>query len=399
MDPISLRCSGDDELMNSLLEDELVKRVIDRLDDENEKNPANVRRRLLATALRLTPQMSPTVHRITEHCRERLGIKTPLETYVYAGSDFNAACVKPEDGRLFMLLSSSLLEAFPEPELCFVIGHELGHHLFEHHDLPIAAVFQSGEVPSPGLVLRLFSWSRYAEISADRAGAYCADNYDAVASSLFRLASGLRGNLVTIEIDAFAQQADDMQLNDEDPTKRASESEWFTTHPFSPLRVKALKAFSASELAVEGGCSVDELEAQIQTLMSLMEPSYLDEKSETAETMRRLLLAGSVVVAAADGDIAESEIEVFESFFGEHSFTDKLDVEELKKVLPRRIEETREAVASPKRVQVLRDLCLVARADGHNKPAEIDVLEEIAKGLGVERLLITQMFDADLSPD
>ena len=147
-----LRCQGDRALSEKLLADRTVRRVIARIERREEESPLGVRRRLLASALRLTPAMSPEVHAMVERCRERLGVSIPIEIYVYASAAFNAACVKPERGRLFVLLSSSLLEAFVGPELLFVIGHELGHHVFGHHDIPVGVVLQGNQHPGP-------SWS------------------------------------------------------------------------------------------------------------------------------------------------------------------------------------------------------------------------------------------------
>ncbi len=399
MDLKHLRCLGDQQLAERLLAEQYVKRVIARRLSREEDEPGGVRRRLLGTALRLTPSMSPKIGQLIETCRERLEIDLPMETYIYASPQFNAACVRPEAGRLFIMLSSSLLEAFPTEELRFVVGHELGHYRFGHHDIPIGVLLGGKEKPSPELALRLFAWSRYAEISADRAGAWCACDGDAVASALFRLASGLRGDLVEVRIDDFAAQADDMQLEIEDGAQRPTATEWFSTHPFSPLRVKALKHYSDSELACEGGESVELLEAHVQTLMALMEPSYLDERSTVAETMRRLLFAGAIAVADAAGGIVEAEVAVFEKFFGDRSFSDKLDIDAIKKSLPERIADAHDKVPTARRVQVLRDLCLVLRADGRADPRELQVLKDLARGLDISQALVDRTVSANLDPD
>ena len=42
--------------------------------------------------------------------------------------------------------------------------------------------------------------------------------------------------------------------------------DWFLTHPFSPLRVKALKLFHDSELAFKGGISVNELDMAVEAI-------------------------------------------------------------------------------------------------------------------------------------
>jgi Zn-dependent protease with chaperone function len=124
--------------------------------------------------------MGPDVYEMLDECVAQLAIELPVELYVYASPQFNAACVKPEEGRLFIMLSSSLLEAFKGSELRFVLGHELGHHLYNHHDIPIGYLLRGKAPPNPKLALALFAWLRYAEISADRAGAHCAKDLEGI---------------------------------------------------------------------------------------------------------------------------------------------------------------------------------------------------------------------------
>ena len=95
-----------------------------------------------------------------------------------------------------------------------MIGHELGHHLYQHHDIPIGYILRGKSRPDPKLALRLFAWSRYAEISADRTGAHCAEDFEGVGRSLFRLASGLSNDIISFNIDEFVEQIDEMQLAD-----------------------------------------------------------------------------------------------------------------------------------------------------------------------------------------
>jgi hypothetical protein len=398
-DAAGLRARGDRELAEELVKIRLVERVIARLDEQEDKGLRGVRRRLLAGALRVTASMSPELHAIVDECRTRLGIDIPIELYLYPSATFNAACIKPEAGRLFVLLSSSLLEAFRGSELRFVIGHELGHHLFGHHDIPVGFILEGDEKPAPELALKLFSWSRYAELSADRAGAACAADADGAASALFRLASGLRGDLIQVRIDELAAQVDELQAELADPAVRPPASDWFSTHPFSPLRVKALKLFADSVLARPDGSSHDLLEAQVQALMVLMEPSYLDDKSDMAETMRRLLFAGAIAVADASNGISEAEIAVFEKFFGEGSFTEKLDVAAIEAELTLRMAEAVERVPSTRRLQVLRDLSVVLRAEGMIDPAGLTVLRSIARGLEVSEVVIDQVLHGSVEPD
>ena len=185
MNATGIRCENDIKIEQNLLDDVLVKRVIDHVERLTEKGPMGLRRRLLSTSVRLSRSMSPAVHKLADHCIETLGVDIPLELYAFASPQFNAACFKPEEGRLFVMFSSSLLEAFDEKELMFVVGHEFGHHVYQHHDMPVGFILNGHQRPPANLALQLFAWTRYAEISADRAGAYCANDLDAVARALY----------------------------------------------------------------------------------------------------------------------------------------------------------------------------------------------------------------------
>ncbi len=384
-----LRSRQDLEISRQLMQASEVKRINEMIEKREEKGPMGTRRRLLATSVRLSKGMAPWLHQMADECIEQLGVKIPLELYVYASPSHNAACVKPEDGRLFIMFSSSLLESFEGSELRFVLGHELGHYLYGHHDIPIGYLLNGRSRPNPKLALQLTTWSRYAEISADRAGAHCAKDPEGVARSLFKLASGLSSRLIEFNIDDFVQQVDEMQLEDATPGQGAAPEDWFMTHPFSPLRVRALRLFDKSVLASPAGSSIDELEAGVQVLMTMMEPSYLEGRTDSAEAMRRLLFAAAVSVTNADNKISEKEIAVFEKFFGERSFSDELNIEKLTADLPDRISQTKSQTTIAQRMQIIRDLCTVARADKRDTKGA-GIIRNIATDLEVPAYFVSQ---------
>lgn len=394
-----LRYRNDKEQCDALLEERDVKRVNEALAEHEADGPTGLRRRLLSTSVRLSRKMAPDIYALSDECVERLSMDIPLELYVYASPQFNAMCFKPEEGRLFVMFSSSLLESFTPKELQFVMGHEFGHHVYNHHAIPIGYIVKGRKRPDPKLALRLFAWSRNAEISADRAGAYCAQEFPSVASALFKLASGLTGDTVRFDLEEFLAQVDDMQAADAEPGQGAPEGDWFSTHPFSPLRVKALRLFFESNLMRETGSSLDELDVGVQRLMSMMEPSYLDAKTDAAIAMRHLLFAGSIVVANAAGGVSDKEIEAFEKFFDKGEYSDKLNPKRIEDELPQRIQRALDNCTDTQCMQVVRDLCVIAMADDEVNDAELNVLNTIADGLGISRTFICQTIEQDCEPD
>ena len=129
--------------------------------------------------------------------------------------------------------------------------------------------------------------------------------------------------------------------------------------------------------------------------MSLMEPSYIEGKTDAAEAMRRVLFAAAIAVADANHGVSAEEIKVFEEFFGKAAFSDKLDTEKLKAELPSRIAQAKELTSVPQRMQVVRDVCTMSRADGHSQNGEREMLYELATALEVPALFVDRTLDAD----
>jgi uncharacterized tellurite resistance protein B-like protein len=141
------------------------------------------------------------------------------------------------------------------------------------------------------------------------------------------------------------------------------------------------------------------MEVAVQSVLSLMEPSYLDAKTETAVAMSRLLFTGLISVADAVDGISKDELEVFAKFFGKYVFSEKLDVQKIIKTLQRRAAEVKEKASEPQRMQVLHDMCLMAQADGGIREQERDLLDKVATDLGIPVSFICQSLDNDKDLD
>ena len=398
------RAEGDLRLAKVLLKEPAVRRVINKIEEIEKEGPRGTRKQLLATSLRILPSMSEVLNRVTTDCLKIVDLDIPLEIYVYNSPQFNAACFKPDAGKLFIMFSSSLLQGFNEDELKFVLGHELGHYLFGHHDLPIGYLVKGPEKINPKLALQLFAWSRYAEISADRMGAACAQNKDAVASALFKLSSGITSDIIKISAEEFMSQADDMQEELKNTEIRSNPNDWFSTHPFSPLRLKALKYFFDSEIYNQdknnkGKNSIEILEGQVQTVLALMEPSYLDDKSDVSEEMRRLLFACAITLFNLDNTIDEKEIESFEKIFGPDSLNEDLSLERIEKDLTRRITNAKTNIPYPKRIQVLRDLFKIAAGGNGLGKKGLNFIKKITADLDLSNTIINQLHEESLILD
>lgn len=395
--PNDYRCESDRALAKELAEHDDVRPIMRALAEKD--RALGTRRSLLAQALRLTPIIAPSLHAILDRCREYLAVEAEVELYVYGSAQFNAACTAPEGERVFVLLSSALAEAFADDELAFVVGHELGHHVYDHHALPVQVLTDPQHELRPSLILRLLSWQRYAEISADRAGLLCAQGLEPAARALFKLSSGLSGSPTEEQVRAYLAQAQELYAEAERVEAPGVHRDWLSTHPFSPVRLSAAQAFTDSAVMNQGGMPLDQLERAVHGFMALMEASYLEEDSAEAEAMRRVLFAGGVMVAAADGELEQAELDVLIEQLGHGRVPANINVEALREHLASRVTRCNEVVRPSRRAQLLRDLALIARADGRVDTAERTFMLELSQQLGVDGDVVTHALTAPLELD
>ena len=182
---------GDRKALAELLADASFSSTVNRL--LAELKPHNARKELLTRALKLTRGMMPGLYQVTDSCAKTLQLKVDIEIYVNQDSRFNAACYPPVKEKVLLVVTSSLLEKFSQDELAFVIGHELGHYLYEHTRFPVDYILENnGGSLSPLHAMKLYAWIRNAEITADRVGMICCRKFDVAANTFFKLSSGSR---------------------------------------------------------------------------------------------------------------------------------------------------------------------------------------------------------------
>ena len=398
---------GEAKVFLSLMNDGEFTELADRLLKGN--NPFNSRKALIKKSLRLSEALAPKIHSIGQRCREVLGLKCDVEFYVYQDVYFNAACYPDHDGKIYILLTSSLLERFSEEELLFVIGHEIGHSLFDHHKFPISYLLEAGAgMLNPLQAMKLFAWSRNAEVSADRIGLICCQNFEAVAKTFFKLSSGITDQTLQFQLKEYIDQFSD--LKNELLDGKVDPSDFYKTHPFSPIRIKALEIFSRSEtyhtlIGKTGGeITEKEMEEEIKGFMSLMEPDYLFDQTEVGQEIRTFMLYGAFAVASSNGTIDANEMCAMGSILDPDTMTTGLATAvELHKG-GQLMEETEKIgkkllalLPMVTKLNILRDLTVISYADGSVEEAELNVLYALCDFLGIKRLFIDDVLQAAIS--
>ena len=363
----------------------------------------NSKKELLKTALRLSKGMAPKVWSAIERCQEKLGLNSKIDIYVAQNPSMNAFCYPSHEGCVYILVTSALLEKLNEDELTFVIGHEIGHFLYQHHLMhPGMLMNYIGHELAPAESIRLFSWSRNAELSADRIGLICCGSYEAACTANFKLSSGIASDVLSFSIEEYIKQYEDVE--NEMKTGDGSPEDFYSTHPISPMRVIALDLFHRSETycntfsqPTNADMTEEQMEAKIAGFMKLMEPSYLHGTDDVSQKIKEFIFVGAMAVASADGVVKEEELHTLSQLLTEDvrgpleermkDWTPEMMMQALaeqgEKILP----HLNFAGIS----NIIRDLILVSVADGNLDQREYETLSQICITLNAHPSFIDQI--------
>jgi uncharacterized tellurite resistance protein B-like protein len=393
-----IRFESERQLFDALCGDERIAQVAEKVRNSN-KDDEN-RRRLLANALRITDRILPSLIDRIALVKQITHLEaTNVETFVYNSPQHSASCMCFEDGDVFLLISSGLYTTLTEQELLFVVGHEFGHVVYGHHQLPARAILAQKGGCDAERALKLMAWSRRAEISADRVGLLCCQDLDVAARSFIKISSGLSEELVDFDLEGYISQVTDLETVSR--TVRAAE-DLYSTHPFNPIRIVALNRFWQSQTLCEllGHAAATEsdqaVDARIQELLRLMDPDAATIGSRIAV---ECLAWGGFLVASSDGRIDQTEFETIAKTIQPQNASKALaaiqESAEPLKFIREHFHSAAEGgrkLPPPQRHAILQHLIAVANAHVTVGIAEKTVLQEICVALEVNPAFPERIF-------
>lgn len=287
------RFGGDRELLQRIVQDEVLKRELQRT--EVLRGRSMVRARLLSEAVRVNVRLLPNVAGSFARLSQHLAGGKPLEPYVFAEPGINAF-VAEGTRHILVGVSSGAISTLSSQELDFVIGHELGHAFYGHLDVPAKLLIEASNLDTERRQLVL-AWHRAAEVSADRAGLVCSGSLEVAANAMFKTISGLGIPGLTVAPDELAEQWEHFVDEMLDDGRREL---WQLSHPLPPLRMRALMTF----WQMGAGPAAD---AEVQRLLALMAASAAQGASGEDPYLARFVFWGGVYVALADGAPTEEQ--------------------------------------------------------------------------------------------
>lgn len=390
------RYAGDVRAMDAILADTTLGKVV--ADARSTAGIHSARQHLLSEAVRINPRLLPGLAGALREVAERARIDQPLEAYVHSSPEINAGVIMAHNRKL-VLLTSGAIERLTGDELNFVIGHELGHAYYGHIDVPIRTVLEKSTKINARQAMQLLAWCRKSEISADRVGLLCCSGVEVAASAMFKTLSGLCLEGFRVDPEEFASQWDELAA---EMSRDATGDYWRASHPFPPLRMKALLLFWSSDLAntiapaASGATPLAEVDSTIERYLAMMDPLARDDAAAQGSAdpmLTEFLLWGSLYVAASDGRIDDAELENLCSLVGRDTVDRALAAGE---PTPTQFRERFLKAKTDRRAKlkalelhrIFSGLATIAKADGWVAPAERAALCDLAGACGVNEAFI-----------
>lgn len=208
--------------------------------------------------LAVGPNQFPEVYQLGCDCAKRLGIGVP-NIYITNDNNFNAYTYATDDVEPFIVIGNLLLERYPLNELKGIIGHECGH-IHNYHttysvlanellvqgaNMALRLFGQFQQLLSLGVTITIKTWTRNAEVTADRAAMICCDDPDDAYKAIMKLTYGAAkvDDKITTQLDLNALK-EQMKMSMNNITGMY---ELYADHPLSIKRIFAMMEFAQCE--------------------------------------------------------------------------------------------------------------------------------------------------------
>jgi len=303
---------------------------------------------------------------------------------------------------LVILVSQHFLNDLNYNEQLSILGHELGHQLYGHVNIPAKVILESefelkDVKDAKSNVLR---WMICTEVSCDIIGYLsCHQDSDAFYNTLLKYTTGLS----TPVLRDSASQMVNLMLAQFNELSTSMFDAILTTHPVIPLRLKIIQAISEANLVKRFGQTVDKqaliayqkefdtiIDSEIKQIYPEMIPSAFGETDNDLFTL-------CIAVAFADGKITREEVlairnildqkEDFDEGFIKGLQQDRRDLQvKISEIVGKAVANVKQSGKS--RIEIvgmLRKLLMVAASDGTVDRNELDTIYSFAKEFAISK--------------
>ncbi|MGD8992266.1 MAG: M48 family metallopeptidase [Desulfobacterales bacterium] len=399
MDLHRIRYRGDKKDVELLFRDYNLEGIISTSEERQKLEESNFRNQLLKDgAFLLSQAISPRIFNIVTETKQKLGLEGEYEVFCLNSNSINAfAYVQPAEDKNFFIIgiTSAALEELEDREIQFILGHELGHFLFEHNRMNYLINPNPGSqgvtlLPSMGENIFL-RWRKKCEISTDRIGLIACGDFENAARAMLKTAYGLTGKNLNLDVDSLLQQID--ALKEEPEALEVN----YRSHPLMPLRLKVMQMFADSPIfakVMKGESDFSEKELNDLEDATDQWVNWIKRYPRRPLDLAamRLVTAAGIKLVMTEAVIMDEEIKVIIQILHKY-FTDEpgdviheimQDTTKIDNLIRKNVKEISEKGDDRHKTFVLSRLADIAIADGKLAKPEAGIIFDIAKDFGIQ---------------
>ncbi|MGD8963694.1 MAG: M48 family metallopeptidase, partial [Desulfobacterales bacterium] len=390
---------GDKEDVELLFRDYNLEGIISTSEERQKLEESNFRNQLLKDgAFLLSQPISPRIFNIVTETKQKLGLEGEYEVFCLNSNSINAfAYVQPAEDKNFFIIgiTSAALEELEDREIQFILGHELGHFLFEHNRMNYLINPNPGSqgvtlLPSMGENIFL-RWRKKCEISTDRIGLIACGDFENAARAMLKTAYGLTGKNLNLDVDSLLQQID--ALKEEPEALEVN----YRSHPLMPLRLKVMQMFADSSIfaqVVKGKSDFSEKELSDLEDATDQWVNWIKRYPRRPLDLAamKLVTAAGIKLVMTEAVIMDEEIKVIIQILHKY-FADEpgdviheimQDTNNIDNLIRMNVKEISEKGDDRHKTFVLSRLADIAIADGKLAKPEAGIIFDIAKDFGIQ---------------
>ena len=399
MDLHRIRYRGDKEDVELLFRDYNLEGIISTSEERQKLEESNFRNQLLKDgAFLLSQPISPRIFNIVSETKQKLGLEGEYEVFCLNSNSINAfAYVQPAEDKNFFIIgiTSAALEELEDREIQFILGHELGHFLFEHNRMNYLInpnPNSQGVTLLPSMGENIFlRWRKKCEISTDRIGLIACGDFENAARAMLKTAYGLTGKNLNLDVDSLLQQID--ALKEEPEALEVN----YRSHPLMPLRLKVMQMFADSSIfdqVVKGKSDFSEKELNDLEEATDQWVNWIKRYPRRPLDLAamKLVTAAGIKLVMTEAVIMDEEIKVIIQILHKY-FTDEpgdviheimQDTHNVDNLIRKNVKEISEKGDDRHKTFVLSRLADIAIADGKLAKPEAGIIFDIAKDFGIQ---------------
>ena len=171
---------------------------------------------LCGSNFHVTKESCPELYNMVHEAAETLDIDRLPKIYTQWSYNINAMTTGYKNDTILTIYSGAV-DLMTDPELTYIIGHELGHIKSGHVLYHVMAQFITQLISSTVLTgkflipiqLGLAYWNRMSEFTADRAGLLACQDLDSALSAIMKMAGIPKRYFNTADPHVFLEQANE----------------------------------------------------------------------------------------------------------------------------------------------------------------------------------------------